>query len=67
MLQPAGDLGLQQEALSAGRVVGVAVEDLFERHLAVKFRVEMAQRDEVISQWPGLVLSPAWKAATSAP
>ena len=43
MLQPAGDLGLQQEAGAAGRVVGVGVEDLLQRHLAMQLRV---QRDE---------------------
>ena len=43
MLQPAGDLGLQQEPLAADRVVGVVVEDLLERHLAVQLGVE---RDE---------------------
>ena len=40
MLQPAGDLGLEQEAGAAGRVVGVPVEDLLERHLAVELGVE---------------------------
>ena len=40
MLQPAGDLGLQQEPLAAGRVVGVVVEDLLERHLAVQLGVQ---------------------------
>ena len=34
MLQPAGDLGFQQEPLAACRVVGMVVEDLFERDLA---------------------------------
>ena len=43
VLQPAGDLGLEQEPLAAGRVVGVVVEDLLERHLAVQLGVE---RDE---------------------
>ena len=40
MLQPAGDLGLDQEPLAAGRVVGVLVEDLLERHLAVQLAVQ---------------------------
>ena len=40
VLQPAGDLGLEQEPLAAGRVVGVVVEDLLERHLAVQLGVE---------------------------
>ena len=40
MLQPAGDLGLDQEPLPAHRVVGVPVEDLLERHLAVQLGVE---------------------------
>ena len=38
VLQPAGDLGLEQEARAAGRVVGVVVEDLLEGHLAVAAR-----------------------------
>ena len=40
VLQPAGDLGLEQEPLAAGRVVGVLVEDLLQRHLAVQLGVE---------------------------
>ena len=40
VLQPAGDLGLQEEPLAADRVVGVVVEDLLERHLAVQLGVE---------------------------
>ena len=40
VLQPAGDLGLEQEPLAADRVVGVVVEDLLERHLAVQLGVE---------------------------
>ena len=40
VLQPAGDLGLEQEPLAAGRVVGVVVEDLLERDLAVQLAVE---------------------------
>ena len=40
MLQPAGDLGLDHEPLAAGRVVGVVVEDLLERDLAVQLAVE---------------------------
>ena len=40
MLQPAGDLGLQEEALAALVVVGVLVEDLLERHLAVQLVVQ---------------------------
>ena len=43
MLQPAGDLGLDQEPLTADRVVGVVVEDLLERHFAIQLGVE---RDE---------------------
>ena len=39
MLEPAGDLGLDQEALSARRVVSVVVEDLLERDLAVELGV----------------------------
>ena len=40
MLEPAGDLGLEQEPLAADRVVGVVVQDLLERDLAVELRVE---------------------------
>ena len=40
MLQPAGDLGLEQEPLAADRVVGVRVEDLLEGHLAVQLGVQ---------------------------
>ena len=40
MLQAAGDLGLEQEPGAADRVVGVAVEDLLQRHLAVQLGVE---------------------------
>ena len=40
VLQPAGDLGLEQEPLAAGGVVGVVVEDLLERHLAVQLGVQ---------------------------
>ena len=40
VFEPAGDLGLEQEPLPAGRVVGVVVEDLLERHLAVQLGVE---------------------------
>ena len=40
MLQAAGDLGLDQEPLAARRVVGVVVEDLLERDLAVQLGVE---------------------------
>ena len=40
VLQPAGDLGLQQEPLAADPVVGVVVEDLLQRHLAVQLGVQ---------------------------
>ena len=40
MLQPAGDLGLQQEPGAARGVVGVVVEDLLERHFPVQLAVE---------------------------
>ena len=40
VLQPAGDLGLEQEACAAVRVVGVLVEDLLEGDLAVQLAVE---------------------------
>ena len=40
VLQPAGDLGLGDEPLAAGRVVGVLLEDLLECHLAVQLGVQ---------------------------
>src|SRR5262249_6663602 len=40
VLEPAGDLGLDQEPLAADRVVGVPVVDLLEGRLAVKLGVE---------------------------
>ncbi len=40
VFQTAGDLGLDEEPLAAGGVVGVVVEDLLERDLAVELRVE---------------------------
>ena len=40
VLEPAGHLGLQHEPLAAHRVVGVLLEDLLERHLAVQLAVE---------------------------
>ncbi len=40
VLEPAGDLGFEQEPLAAGRVVGMMVEDLLERDLAVQLGVE---------------------------
>ena len=40
MLQPAGDLGLEQKSLAAHRIVGVLLEDLLERHLTMQLGVE---------------------------
>ena len=40
VLQPTGDLGLQEEPPPAIGVVGVPVEDLLERHLAVELGVQ---------------------------
>ena len=40
VLEPAGDLGLGDEPLPADGVVGVLLEDLLERHLAVQLAVE---------------------------
>ena len=39
VLQPAGDLGLDQEARPAGRVIGVLGLNLLERDLAVQLRI----------------------------
>jgi hypothetical protein len=43
VLEPAGDLGLDQKPPAAAGVVGVVVVNLLERHLAVQLAVE---RDE---------------------
>ena len=40
MLQSPGDLGLGDEPLAADRVVGVLLEDLLQRHLAVQLGIE---------------------------
>ncbi len=40
MLEAARDLGLDQKAVSAGRVVGAVVVDLLESDLAVELRVQ---------------------------
>ena len=40
MLEPAGDLGLDEEAGAAVRVVGVSGEDLLEGDLAIELGVE---------------------------
>ena len=40
VLEPAGDLGLLEEPLAAHRVIGVGVEDLLERNLAIQLAVE---------------------------
>src|SRR5262249_27252486 len=40
VLQAAGELGLGDEPLAADRVVGVPLEDLLERHLAVELGIE---------------------------
>ena len=47
VLEPAGHLGLQHEPLAAHRVVGVLLEDLLQRHLAVQLAV---QRHEHLAQ-----------------
>jgi hypothetical protein len=40
VFEPAGDLGLDQEPLAAVGVVGVVVEDLLQRHLAVQLGIQ---------------------------
>jgi hypothetical protein len=40
VLEPAGDLGLDEKPVAAGRVVGVAIEDLLEGDLAVQLAIE---------------------------
>jgi hypothetical protein len=57
MLEPAGDLGFDQEPAAARRVIGVAVEDLLESDLAVQLAI---QRHEHRSQpAPGVRLQDA--------
>ena len=45
MLQPAGDLGLDQEPGAAGGVVGVLGLDLLEGDLAVQLRIQRHEDD----------------------
>ena len=40
VLEPPGDLGLDQEPLAATRVVGMVAQKLFQRHLAVQLGVQ---------------------------
>ncbi len=40
VLQSPGDLGLKHEPLPAGRIIGMAVVDLLQRHLAVQLGVQ---------------------------
>ena len=40
VLQPAGDLGLGDEPLAADGIVGVLLEDLLQRHLAVQLGIQ---------------------------
>jgi hypothetical protein len=40
VIQAACDLGLEQEAGATDRIVGMLVEDLLERHLAMQLAVE---------------------------
>jgi hypothetical protein len=47
VLQPAGNLRLNHEPRSAGRVVGVVIKDLLECHLAVQLGI---QGDEHLAQ-----------------
>ena len=54
MLQPAGDLGFEEEPGAAGGIVGVVVEDLLEGDFAVKLAVE---RDEDRAQ-PAACMGP---------
>ncbi len=70
MLEPAGDLGLEQEALPARRVVGVVVEDLLERHLTIELGVHCNEHGrqaaagvgaEDAKAWPSLVVVPTQK------
>lgn len=44
VLQAAGDLGFDQKPLVADRLVGVVVEDLVERGLAVRLRIQGCDR-----------------------
>jgi len=47
VLQPACDLGLGDEPLTADLVVGVLLQELFQRHLAVQLAI---QRHEDVAQ-----------------
>ena len=40
VFEPAGDLRLEQKPRSAGEIVGMAIEDLLERHLAIQLGIE---------------------------
>ena len=53
VLQPAGDLGLDEEPGPAGRVVGVAVVDLLEGDLAVQLLVEGDEDVAQAAPWRG--------------
>ena len=74
VLQAAGDLGFEEEPGPAVRVVGVLVEDLLERDLAVQLRVEgdedRAQAAprvgaEIRNRWPSLVAMPTESVASA--
>src|SRR5262249_27651853 len=43
VLESPGDLGLEDKSLAAGRVVGMLLEDLLERHLAMQLDIESGE------------------------
>ena len=45
MLERAGDLGLGDEAFAAERIVGVLLDDLLERDLAVELAIKCQEDD----------------------
>ncbi len=67
MLQAAGDLRLQQEARPAVGVVGVPLQDLLERHLAVQLLV-VGDEDLAQAAWAcGRRMRKRWPAELGVP
>ena len=54
MFEAAGDLGLEQKPGSTGWIVGVAIEDLLERHLAIQLGIECHEHrpQAPLGVWP---------------
>jgi hypothetical protein len=63
MLQPAGDLRLGDGPFAAGGVVGVLLEDLLQRHLAVQLGIEGGGAIPLLAgTWPRLPNASPWPA-----